>query len=64
MIGWKPFMTQTRTVMDGGENLVEFGKALVDPGAYLIPFEAASVLLLAALIGAVFIAVERKGGKG
>jgi len=63
MSTWDPFMTQTRTVSEGGENLIELGKALVDPNAYMIPFEVASVLLLAALIGAVYIAVERKGGK-
>lgn len=43
--------------------LLEFGKALTDPNQYAIPFEVASVLLLAALVGAIFIAVERKGGK-
>jgi len=55
-------MTQTRTVPEGGEDIVQLGKALVDPDAYMIPFEVASLLLLAALIGAVFIAMERKGG--
>jgi NADH-quinone oxidoreductase subunit J len=42
----------------------KFGEALVNPGQFAIPFEVASVLLLAALIGAIYIAVERKGGKG
>ena len=42
----------------------QFGEALVNPGQFAIPFEVASVLLLAALIGAIYIAVERKGGKG
>lgn len=51
MSGWDGFMTQTRTVQAGGENLVQFGQALVDPNAYMIPFEVASILLLAALIG-------------
>ena len=62
MSGWDGFMTQTRTVPEGGEDIVQLGKALVDPDAYMIPFEVASLLLLAALIGAVFIAMERKGG--
>ena len=62
MSGWDGFMTQTHTVPEGGEDLVQLGKALVDPDAYMIPFEVASLLLLAALIGAVFIAMERKGG--
>ncbi len=44
--------------------LSDFGQALVNPEQYAIPFEVASVLLLAALVGAIFVAVERKGGKG
>jgi NADH-quinone oxidoreductase subunit J len=34
----------------------ELGRMLVSPDAYVIPFEVASVLLLAALIGAIVIA--------
>ena len=41
------------------ELLTELGKALVDPGQYLLIFEVASVLLLVALVGAVVIARER-----
>lgn len=37
--------------------VVEMGKAFVDSRLYIIPFELASVLLLAALIGAVVIAL-------
>lgn len=36
------------------------GQALVSPDAYVLPFEVASVLLLAALIGAVYLAVNKK----
>jgi NADH:ubiquinone oxidoreductase subunit 6 (subunit J) len=36
------------------------GRLLVSPDAYVIPFEVASVLLLAALIGAVAIARPEK----
>ncbi|MBC6940667.1 MAG: hypothetical protein DWB59_11690 [Anaerolineae bacterium] len=36
-------------------------KALVSPDAYVLPFEVASVLLLAALVGAVYIAFQPKG---
>jgi NADH-quinone oxidoreductase subunit J len=42
-----------------GELMTELGKALVDPGQYLLVFEVASVLLLVALVGAVIIARER-----
>jgi NADH-quinone oxidoreductase subunit J len=44
--------------------LSDFGSALVDPLRFSIPFEVASVLLVAALVGAIYVAVERKGGKG
>ncbi len=40
--------------------LEDLGVALVSPDAYVLPFELASVLLLAALIGAVVVAWERK----
>jgi NADH-quinone oxidoreductase subunit J len=43
--------------------LQQFGNELVDPAKYAIPFEVASVLLLAALVGAIYIAAEKKGGK-
>jgi NADH-quinone oxidoreductase subunit J len=36
------------------------GNALLQPWAYLLPFEVASVLLLAALIGAVYVASNKK----
>jgi NADH-quinone oxidoreductase subunit J len=43
--------------MDPLRNL---GAALVSPDAYVLPFEVASVLLLAALVGAVYVATGRK----
>jgi NADH-quinone oxidoreductase subunit J len=43
-------------------SLADLGTSLVDVNRYLLPFEVASVLLLAALIGA--IAVARPVGKG
>lgn len=39
-----------------GEPLMLLSKALVSPDAYVLAFEVASVLLLAALVGAVYIA--------
>jgi NADH:ubiquinone oxidoreductase subunit 6 (subunit J) len=38
----------------------QLGNALISPNAYVLPFEVASVLLLAALVGAVYIAFNRK----
>lgn len=40
--------------------LEDLGVALVSPDAYVLPFELASILLLAALIGAIVVAWERK----
>jgi NADH-quinone oxidoreductase subunit J len=39
------------------------GASLVNPDAYLIPFEVASVLLLAALIGAIVVARQRESAE-
>jgi len=43
--------------------LTQLGSDLVDPTKYAIPFEVASILLLAALVGAIYIAADKKGGK-
>ena len=45
-------------VLRGG--VAQLGVALVNPDAYLVPFEVASVLLLAALVGSIFIAWPEK----
>jgi len=39
-----------------GDALMNLGKALVSPDTFILPFEVASILLLAALIGAVYLA--------
>jgi NADH-quinone oxidoreductase subunit J len=44
----------------GLDTLRSLGTALVSPDAYVLPFEVASILLLAALVGAVYIATGRK----
>ena len=38
----------------------QLGQALVSPGAYVIPFEVASILLVTALIGAIMVAWDRR----
>lgn len=57
---WRGFNQKLVELPPQAENLAELGKALVDPAGYAIPFEVASVLLLAALIGAIYVAIERK----
>jgi NADH-quinone oxidoreductase subunit J len=60
LAGWSGF-TSTPPPMDPQVNTVaELGIALVAPNGYLLPFEVASILLLAALIGAIMIASAKK----
>jgi NADH-quinone oxidoreductase subunit J len=45
----------------GLDTVQALGTALVSPDAYVLPFEVASVLMLAALVGAVYVAsVDKK----
>ena len=57
---WSGFQTALNEIPAGVDNVVDLGKALVDPAGYVIPFEVASVLLLAALVGSIYIAIDRK----
>ncbi len=41
------------------DSLVMLGEALVDPAAFALPFELASVLLLAVLVGSLYLAREQ-----
>src|SRR5260221_2951553 len=50
--------TATACVALQGDPIMAFGKSLVDPGQYALPFELASLLLTAAMIGAIVIARE------
>jgi NADH-quinone oxidoreductase subunit J len=60
---WQPFGTATRTVQPGGEDILGLGLALTNSQGFALPFEIASVLLLAAIIGAIYISVDRRGKK-
>jgi NADH-quinone oxidoreductase subunit J len=44
----------------GFDAVTEIGNALTSPDAFVLPFEIASVLLVAALVGAVYVAFNRK----
>jgi len=59
---WSAFSSNVRTVPLGGEDMQALGNALVAPTGYMIPFEVSSILLLAALIGAIFVAADHTGG--
>ena len=58
--GWEGFYTPLPQLAADKDMVAELGKALVSPDAYVLPFEVASVLLLAALVGAVVVAWERR----
>jgi NADH-quinone oxidoreductase subunit J len=45
---------------EGANPLQQLGVQLVSADGYLLPFELASVLLVAAMIGAIYVAWERK----
>ena len=49
--------------ISGQENVIGFGEALLSQQGYALPFETASVLLFAALLGGVYIAMDKKGKK-
>ncbi|MGH2522862.1 MAG: NADH-quinone oxidoreductase subunit J family protein [Anaerolineales bacterium] len=55
-----PFAGSAQPPAVPGDSLAALGKSFVDPNQYVIPFEVASVLLLAALIGSIVIAGDSK----
>ena len=57
----QPDVNRTAAAIPAGvDTLRNLGTALVSPDAYVLPFEVASILLLAALVGAVYVATGRK----
>lgn len=57
---WAELNTALPPFPQNVDPLKQLGEALVSPNGFVLPFEVASVLLLAALIGAIMIAWERK----
>jgi NADH-quinone oxidoreductase subunit J len=58
--GWSGWSATAGDMPSGFDSISQLGNALVSPDAYVLPFEVASVLLLAALVGAVYVAFNRK----
>ena len=57
----QPEVGRTAAALPAGfDPLRALGSALVSPQAYVLPFEVSSILLLAALVGAVYVAVSKK----
>src|SRR5512138_697982 len=58
--GWSGLSRTATQIPVGFDSISELGNALVSPNAYVLPFEVASVLLVAALVGAVYVAFNRR----
>lgn len=54
--GWDA-ARETTTAAFTVDALTAFGRDIVDPDGYLVPFIVVSVMLLAALVGAIYVAV-------
>ena len=60
--GWNG-MSKTATAYPVSFDAIsELGNALTSPAGYVLPFEVASVLLVAALVGAVYVAFNPRSG--
>jgi len=57
---WSGFHVYAPELIGEENKLVELGKSLVSPSAYLLPFELASVLLVAAMVGAIYASWAKK----
>jgi NADH-quinone oxidoreductase subunit J len=57
--GWSGFTGVSADFPTGFDAVGQLGNALVSPDAFVLPFEIASVLLLAALVGAVYVSFNR-----
>ncbi len=58
--GWGGLSRLPSNMPAGFDAVSALGNALVQPDAFVLPFEVASILLLAALIGAVYVAFTRR----
>lgn len=59
LLSWGGVSAQAPAMDSQSDLVTDLGIALVNPDAYILPFEVASVMLLAALIGAVVVAWDR-----
>jgi len=57
---WSGFTATAADLPADFDGVVQLGTALVSADAFVLPFEVASVLLVAALIGAVYLAGTKK----
>jgi NADH-quinone oxidoreductase subunit J len=59
---WNGMSTTAQAIPSGFDAISELGTSLTSPDAYVLPFEVASVLLVAALVGAVYVAFNPRNG--
>jgi len=59
---WDGFSQTPAALPSDFDAVSALGNALVSPDAFVLPFEVASILLVAALVGAVYIAFNPRGG--
>ena len=60
--GWNGMSRTAAVYPSGFDAISELGNELVSPAGYVLPFEVASVLLVAALVGAVYVAFNPRSG--
>jgi len=60
LISWQGFTTPEPILTGQSGQLSQLGLALVSPDQYVFPFELASVLLVAGMNGAIFVAGDKK----
>jgi len=58
---WPQGQALTTPLTAAQQDIGAIGIALLDPEGYLIPFEISSILLLAALVGSIYVGIEHKG---
>lgn len=60
LTNWQGFSTAAPELANSAGRISQLGLALVSPDQYVLPFELASILLVAGMIGAIFVAGEKK----
>lgn len=60
LLGWSGVSSTATAIPSGFDAVGQLGDALISPAGYVLPFEVASVLLLAAMVGAVYVAFSAK----
>ncbi len=60
LINWQGFTSTAPELSNSAGRITQLGVALVSVDQYVLPFELASILLVAGMIGAIFVAGEKK----